>query len=203
MHQDKPLIISLMESNRKGAQTCPSLVRESEGTRLVRVTNMPATDSQRPADAISPSAIPLATDPSFHTSSLLFLTTQEGGVMERSHSQHRTTFYCLPCTDTNVCRRVYHPSLPGNKRNHAKYSVVCISRCFSLFPFCSHFNHAVSQTWGLWDFHCFHMKQTGGLFFIFYFLNVVVKRDCIVQKNNNNHNKKKACTCKSRHAHTP
>lgn len=78
-----------MESNRKGAQTCPSLVRESEGTRLVRVTNMPATDSQRPADAISPSAIPLATDPSFHTSSLLFLTTQEGGVMERSHSQHR------------------------------------------------------------------------------------------------------------------
>lgn len=115
----------------------------------------------------------------------------------------RLTFYCLPCTDTNVCRRVYHPSLPGNKRNHAKYSVVCISRCFSLFPFCSHFNHAVSQTWGLWDFHCFHMKQTGGLFFIFYFLNVVVKRDCIVQKNNNNHNKKKACTCKSRHAHTP
>lgn len=152
-----------MESNRKGAQTCPSLLRKSEGTRLVMVTNMPATDSQRPADAISPSAIPLATGPSFHTSSLLFwLHKWERWRRIRTPT---LTFYCSFCKDTNICRTVYHPSLPGNKRNHAKYSVVCVSRCFSLFPFCSHFNHAVSQTWGLWDFHCFHMKQTGRVSF--------------------------------------
>lgn len=53
------------------------------------------------------------------------------------------------------------------------------------------FNHAVSQIWGLWDLLCFHMKETGGLFFS------CVKVIALFKTKQNMH----ACIVKSKNAH--
>ncbi len=120
----------------------PLGIRRLEGTRLVRVTNSPMTDSYRPADAISLVSDTICYSPS-HWSFLshlfsAYLTIRVGTKITLLHLLFNT--FSLFCTDSNCCRRIHHPSLSGSKRYHAStpnllYKVFCGSQRFSFFPF--------------------------------------------------------------------